>query len=133
MMNCCNFGSQINSAILYDAVFLVNTAMEVLNARIIEDDVLIDPLPLSCDESTKYHAGPNISSVIKEVLVTNINKISICKKTTNFRRHCKKKKKIQRQHLSYIILIDVDNVIYNFIMQEITIEYFHRRYRRWGK
>lgn len=62
---------QIDSAILYDAVFLLHKAMETLNSRNIdnthEESIMIDPVPLSCDENQKYQAGPNIMSLMREV------------------------------------------------------------------
>lgn len=60
---------QIDSAILYDAVFLLHKAMETLNSRNIdnEESIMIDPVPLSCDENQKYQAGPNITSLMREV------------------------------------------------------------------
>ncbi|KMR04997.1 glutamate ionotropic kainate 2 [Lasius niger] len=58
----------IDSAILYDAVFLLHKAMETLNSRNIdnEESIMIDPVPLSCDENQKYQAGPNITSLMRE-------------------------------------------------------------------
>ncbi|CAL1681831.1 unnamed protein product [Lasius platythorax] len=59
----------IDSAILYDAVFLLHKAMETLNSRNIdnEESIMIDPVPLSCDENQKYQAGPNITSLMREL------------------------------------------------------------------
>ena len=58
-----------DSAILYDAVFLFEKALTVLNARNInnEESLAIDPVPLSCEESNKYQAGPNITNIMREV------------------------------------------------------------------
>ncbi|EZA54693.1 glutamate receptor ionotropic, kainate 2 isoform X2 [Ooceraea biroi] len=59
----------LDSAILYDAVFLFNKALETLNARSIdyEDPDFIYPLPISCNDGMKYQAGPNITSVMREL------------------------------------------------------------------
>ncbi|XP_018368900.1 PREDICTED: glutamate receptor ionotropic, kainate 2-like [Trachymyrmex cornetzi] len=60
----------LDSAVLYDAVFLLHTALETLNTRNIENevDMSIDPIPLSCTNSTrKYQVGPNIISVMREI------------------------------------------------------------------
>ncbi|XP_017883266.1 glutamate receptor ionotropic, kainate 2-like [Ceratina calcarata] len=59
----------VESAVLYDAVFLVYNALESLNARNkdSEEPVTIDPVSLSCAEAEKYTAGPNITNLIKEL------------------------------------------------------------------
>ncbi|KAL0124437.1 hypothetical protein PUN28_006343 [Cardiocondyla obscurior] len=59
----------LNSAILYDAVFLLHKALEVLNIRNIDNEeyVSIDPIPLSCKSTRKYQAGPNITSTMQEL------------------------------------------------------------------
>ncbi|XP_003706416.2 glutamate receptor ionotropic, kainate 2 isoform X2 [Megachile rotundata] len=59
----------VESAVLYDSVFLLYNAMNALNARNKdnEDSVTIDPVPLSCEEAEKYAAGPNITSLIREL------------------------------------------------------------------
>ncbi|XP_012061138.1 PREDICTED: glutamate receptor ionotropic, kainate 2-like [Atta cephalotes] len=60
----------LDSAILYDAVFLLHTALETLNARNIENevDMSIDSIPLSCTNSTrKYQVGSNITSIMREI------------------------------------------------------------------
>lgn len=59
----------LDSAILYDAVFLFDKALKALNARNInnEESLAIDPGSLSCDENNKYQAGPNITSIMREV------------------------------------------------------------------
>ncbi|XP_012061140.1 PREDICTED: glutamate receptor ionotropic, kainate 2-like [Atta cephalotes] len=60
----------LDSAVLYDAVFLLHTTLETLNARNIENevDMSIDPIPLSCTNSTrKYQVGSNITSVMREI------------------------------------------------------------------
>ncbi|XP_072764014.1 glutamate receptor ionotropic, kainate 2 [Anoplolepis gracilipes] len=60
--------NKIDSAILYDAVFMLNKAMEILNTRNIdEESIMIDPVPLSCEGTQKYQAGPNITSTIREL------------------------------------------------------------------
>ncbi|KAM0731072.1 Glutamate receptor ionotropic, kainate 2 [Formica fusca] len=59
----------IDSAVLYDAVFLLNKAMEMLNSRNTDnnDPLMIDPVPLSCNKNETYQAGPNITSIIQEL------------------------------------------------------------------
>ncbi|EGI59304.1 Glutamate receptor, ionotropic kainate 2, partial [Acromyrmex echinatior] len=60
----------LDSAVLYDAVFLLHTALETLNARNIENevDMSIDPIPLSCTNSTrKYQVGSYITSIMREI------------------------------------------------------------------
>ncbi|XP_018345205.1 PREDICTED: glutamate receptor ionotropic, kainate 2-like [Trachymyrmex septentrionalis] len=60
----------LDSAVLYDAVFLLYEALETLNARNIENKVYmsIDPVRLSCiDKTTMYEAGPNIVSVMQKI------------------------------------------------------------------
>ncbi|KYN07195.1 Glutamate receptor, ionotropic kainate 2, partial [Cyphomyrmex costatus] len=60
----------LDSAILYDAVFLFHKALETLNARNIDNEeyMSIDPVPLFCTNSTrKYQVGPNITSVMREL------------------------------------------------------------------
>lgn len=60
---------KMESAVLYDSVFLLYNAVDALNARNQdhEDPVTIDPVPLSCEETEKYAAGPNITSLMREV------------------------------------------------------------------
>lgn len=58
---------QLNSAVLYDAVFLLHDALETLNARNIDNEEFIEPTSLSCKVGDKYQAGRNIISTIKEV------------------------------------------------------------------
>ncbi|KAK1127273.1 hypothetical protein K0M31_003817 [Melipona bicolor] len=55
----------LESAILYDAVFMVYNTLETLNARNVS--VAIDPVPLSCEEDEKYSAGPNITNLMREL------------------------------------------------------------------
>ncbi|XP_047363225.1 glutamate receptor ionotropic, kainate 2-like [Vespa velutina] len=57
------------SAVLYDAVFLLYNALKILYARNNDNDdsISIIPVPLSCDDEKKYEAGPNITSIIREV------------------------------------------------------------------
>ncbi|XP_014473269.1 PREDICTED: glutamate receptor ionotropic, kainate 2-like [Dinoponera quadriceps] len=62
----------LNSAVLYDAVFLLDKALETLNARNLgnEEPVIIEPTPLSCfteNYTEKYQAGLNITSAIREL------------------------------------------------------------------
>lgn len=59
----------MESAIIYDAVFLFYNALEALNARNKDCDepVTIDPVPLSCEGTEKYSAGPNITNLMREV------------------------------------------------------------------
>ncbi|XP_016918905.1 glutamate receptor ionotropic, kainate 2-like isoform X2 [Apis cerana] len=59
----------VESAILYDSVFLVYNALETLNARNQDntEGETIDPVPLSCEGEEKYNAGPNITNVIREL------------------------------------------------------------------
>ncbi|XP_018361371.1 PREDICTED: glutamate receptor ionotropic, kainate 5-like, partial [Trachymyrmex cornetzi] len=60
----------LDSAVLYDAVFLLYEALGTLNARYIENKIgmSIDPIQLSCiDKTTMYEAGPNIISVMQEI------------------------------------------------------------------
>ncbi|XP_011256785.2 glutamate receptor ionotropic, kainate 2 isoform X2 [Camponotus floridanus] len=60
----------LDSAILYDAVFLLQKAIETLNSRNIDNEFirnLIDPVSLSCKKNDKYQAGPNITSIIREL------------------------------------------------------------------
>ncbi|XP_018368899.1 PREDICTED: glutamate receptor ionotropic, kainate 2-like isoform X2 [Trachymyrmex cornetzi] len=57
----------LDSAVLYDAVFLLQKALETLNARN-DNEEYIDPIPLFCANSTtKYQVGPNITSVMREL------------------------------------------------------------------
>lgn len=57
------------SAALYDGVFLLYNALNILNDRNKNngDPIPIIPVPLSCDDEKKYEAGPNITSIIREV------------------------------------------------------------------
>lgn len=59
----------MESAIIYDAVFLFYNALEALNARNKDCDepVTIDPVPLSCEGTEKYSAGPNITNLMREL------------------------------------------------------------------
>ncbi|XP_011170993.1 glutamate receptor ionotropic, kainate 2 [Solenopsis invicta] len=59
----------LNSAVLYDAVFLLYKAIETLNARRINDkkSIFIDPVPLSCTNNKRYQAGLNITSIMREI------------------------------------------------------------------
>ncbi|XP_017753501.1 PREDICTED: glutamate receptor ionotropic, kainate 2-like isoform X2 [Eufriesea mexicana] len=59
----------VESAVLYDAVFLVYNALEALNARNKDSNasVTIDPVPLSCENEEKYSAGPNITNLMREL------------------------------------------------------------------
>ena len=57
---------QLDSAVLYDAVFLLYKALETLNARNYNEEY-IDPIPLFCNSTTKYQVGPNITSIMREV------------------------------------------------------------------
>ncbi|XP_011064364.1 PREDICTED: glutamate receptor ionotropic, kainate 2-like [Acromyrmex echinatior] len=58
----------LDSAVLYDAVFLLHTALKTLNTRNIENevDIFIDPIPLSCTNTRKYQVGPNITNIMRE-------------------------------------------------------------------
>ncbi|KAK9303590.1 hypothetical protein QLX08_004755 [Tetragonisca angustula] len=55
----------VESAILYDAVFMVYNTLETLNAR--NMSVAIDPVPLSCEGEEKYSAGPDIINLMREL------------------------------------------------------------------
>ncbi|XP_017787966.1 PREDICTED: glutamate receptor ionotropic, kainate 2-like isoform X3 [Habropoda laboriosa] len=59
----------VESAVLYDSVFLVYNALEALNARNKDskEPVTIDPVPLSCEDAEKYSAGPNITNLMREL------------------------------------------------------------------
>ncbi|XP_076630847.1 glutamate receptor ionotropic, kainate 2 isoform X2 [Colletes latitarsis] len=59
----------MESAVLYDSVFLLFNALEALNARNkdSEEPVTIDPVPLSCENTEKYSAGPNITNLMREL------------------------------------------------------------------
>ncbi|XP_076230629.1 glutamate receptor ionotropic, kainate 2 isoform X2 [Nomia melanderi] len=59
----------VESAVLYDSVFLFYNALEALNARNkdCEEPVTIDPVPLSCEDIAKYNAGPNITNLMREL------------------------------------------------------------------
>lgn len=62
----------LDSAVLYDAVFLLNKALETLNARNArninnEEYMSIDPVPLYCNSTRKYQVGSNIISVMREL------------------------------------------------------------------
>ncbi|KAL6255077.1 hypothetical protein P5V15_013411 [Pogonomyrmex californicus] len=60
----------LESALLYDAVFLLSNALEVLNARNIdngESSLIIEPTPLFCNSTKKYQAGPNITGIMQEL------------------------------------------------------------------
>ncbi|KAG7201434.1 hypothetical protein KM043_004194 [Ampulex compressa] len=59
----------VESAVLYDSVFLLYNAMEALNARnaYSQEPISIDPVPLSCEGTEKYAAGPNITSLMREI------------------------------------------------------------------
>ncbi|XP_076667724.1 glutamate receptor ionotropic, kainate 2 isoform X2 [Andrena cerasifolii] len=59
----------VESAVLYDSVFLLYNALEALNARNkdSEEPVTIDPVPLSCEGTEKYSAGPNITNMMREL------------------------------------------------------------------
>ncbi|XP_076658014.1 glutamate receptor ionotropic, kainate 2 [Halictus rubicundus] len=61
--------SWVESAVLYDSVFLFYNALETLNARNkdCEEPVPIDPVPLSCENTEKYNAGPNITNLMREL------------------------------------------------------------------
>ncbi|XP_018339843.1 PREDICTED: glutamate receptor ionotropic, kainate 2-like isoform X1 [Trachymyrmex septentrionalis] len=57
----------LDSAVLYDAVFLLQKALETLNARN-DNEEYIDPIPLFCTNSTnKYQVGRNITNVMREL------------------------------------------------------------------
>ncbi|EGI59306.1 Glutamate receptor, ionotropic kainate 2 [Acromyrmex echinatior] len=57
----------LDSAVLYDAVFLLQKALETLNARN-DNEEDIDPISLFCTNSTtKYQVGPNIISIMREL------------------------------------------------------------------
>ena len=58
--------TKVESAILYDAVFMVYNTLETLNAR--NMSVAIDPVPLSCEGEEKYSAGPDIINLMREVM-----------------------------------------------------------------
>ncbi|XP_011152744.1 glutamate receptor ionotropic, kainate 2 [Harpegnathos saltator] len=66
----------LNSAVLYDAVFLLNKALETLNARNVDNDepIVIEPMPLSCNDGKRYQAGQNITSAMREL--SKIGKIT---------------------------------------------------------
>ncbi|XP_071860840.1 glutamate receptor ionotropic, kainate 2 isoform X1 [Bombus fervidus] len=55
----------VESAVLYDAVFMFYNTLETLNARNMSVD--IDPLPLSCEEEKKYSAGLDIINLMREL------------------------------------------------------------------
>ncbi|KAK2579609.1 hypothetical protein KPH14_010900 [Odynerus spinipes] len=57
------------TAVLYDAVFLVHKALEILDARNKDNEnpIPIVPVPLSCDGDAKYEAGLNITNIIREL------------------------------------------------------------------
>ncbi|XP_076302243.1 glutamate receptor ionotropic, kainate 2-like, partial [Lasioglossum baleicum] len=59
----------VESAVLYDSVFLLYNALEALNARNKDsnESVTIDPVPLSCENGEKYSAGPNITNLMREL------------------------------------------------------------------
>lgn len=57
--------AKVESAILYDAVFMFYNTLETLNARNMSVD--IDPLPLSCEGEKKYSAGLDIINLMREV------------------------------------------------------------------
>nr|XP_033338694.1 glutamate receptor ionotropic, kainate 2-like isoform X2 [Megalopta genalis]XP_033338703.1 glutamate receptor ionotropic, kainate 2-like isoform X2 [Megalopta genalis] len=59
----------MESAVLYDSVFLFYNALETLNARNkdCEEPVTIDPVSLSCEDTEKYNAGPNITNLMREL------------------------------------------------------------------
>ncbi|KAK0162284.1 hypothetical protein PV327_008633 [Microctonus hyperodae] len=60
----------VESALIFDAVFLLNDALEALQARNGFNghrQLTIEPQPLSCSDTEKYEAGHNISSLMREV------------------------------------------------------------------
>nr|QHN69187.1 ionotropic receptor 5 [Sirex nitobei] len=63
------FKLKVESALLYDSVFLFNEALEVLNARSKDwnTPLIIDPPSLSCSDTEKYSAGPNITGLMREI------------------------------------------------------------------
>lgn len=67
---------QVESAFLFDSVFLFNDALEALYARNGNSgrrQLAIQPEPLSCSDTNRYHsyqAGHNITSLMREVSVT---------------------------------------------------------------
>ena len=63
--------TKVESAVLYDAVFMVYNTLETLNARNIS--VPIDPVPLSCEGEEKYSAGPDIINLMREVMALSLS------------------------------------------------------------
>ncbi|XP_015599874.1 glutamate receptor ionotropic, kainate 2 isoform X2 [Cephus cinctus] len=63
------FNMQVESALLYDAVFLLNDALTVLNERLQNADkpMVIEPPQLSCNGTGKYSAGPSITNIMREI------------------------------------------------------------------
>ncbi|XP_032663311.1 glutamate receptor ionotropic, kainate 2-like [Odontomachus brunneus] len=59
----------LNSAVLYDAVFLLDKALETLYARNLDNKefITIEPMSLSCNDGRRYQAGENITSAIREL------------------------------------------------------------------
>lgn len=57
---------QLESAVLYDAVFLLDKALEALNARN-KEFMPNDTVSLSCNDGRKHQAGLNIINVMREV------------------------------------------------------------------
>ncbi|XP_034944392.1 glutamate receptor ionotropic, kainate 2-like isoform X2 [Chelonus insularis] len=60
----------VESAFLFDSIFLFNDALEALNARLKingHQHLKIEPEPLSCSDTVKYEAGHNISALMKEI------------------------------------------------------------------
>ena len=62
---------QVESAFIYDSVFLYKDALEALNARNqnAESPIIIEPQPLSCGDPEKYPAGLNITSIMRDVSI----------------------------------------------------------------
>jgi len=59
---------------------LLNKALEILNARNIDNKEFIEPTPLFCNSTEKYQAGPNITCVMREVRNLPLDIISYIKK-----------------------------------------------------
>ncbi|XP_071571021.1 glutamate receptor ionotropic, kainate 2 isoform X3 [Temnothorax nylanderi] len=80
----------LDSAILYDAVFLLNKALEVLYARNIDKEGYIDPISLSCipNNTEKYKAGCDIIGIMKEISkmgkITGVMNIDECGRRQDF-------------------------------------------------
>ncbi|XP_066583370.1 glutamate receptor ionotropic, kainate 2-like [Prorops nasuta] len=70
--------NSVESAVLYDAVFFLHIVLEALNARNSagEEQLLIDPVPLSCDGTEKYSAGLNITNLMRDPTIPREGKLT---------------------------------------------------------